>query len=222
MGSLSSIAHIGNEETTMPGLSLGLWVCYLLVSLGLRVLIQLRITGKSGFVLHRSGAGRLQLFASALFVASLLAGFASPMLALALPEHPWLRAWPMPAPLAVLGALLYVAGVSLAFTAQLTMNRSWRIGVDVRERTELVTHGAFRIVRNPVFSALLLTSIALALLCSTVIAWSACVVQLVALEIQVRSVEEPYLASVHGDTYREYLTRVGRFFPGIGRRGKRD
>lgn len=202
----------------MPRLTIVLWVCYLAASLGLRVLIQLRTTGRTGFVLHRRGSSALQLFASALFVSSLLAGFASPILALSLPEQSWFRVSPLPVPLTVLAVLLYLAAVSIAFTAQLTMGRSWRIGVDGDERTELVTNGAFRYVRNPVFSALLLTSVALALLCSTAVAWVACAVQLMALEIQVRSVEEPYLARVHGDAYREYLARVGRFVPGIGLR----
>jgi protein-S-isoprenylcysteine O-methyltransferase Ste14 len=38
-----------------------------------------------------------------------------------------------------------------------------------------------------------------------------------ALEIQVRLVEEPYLLRTHGDAYREYAARVGRFVPGLGR-----
>jgi len=38
-----------------------------------------------------------------------------------------------------------------------------------------------------------------------------------ALELQVRLVEEPYLLSVHGHAYADYATRVGRFFPGVGR-----
>jgi len=106
----------------------------------------------------------------------------------------------------------------LAFTSQLTLGRSWRIGVDDRERTELVTRGAFRLVRNPVYSAIQLTTIGLAMLCSTPLAWFACVVQLFALEMQVRAVEEPYLARVHGDAYRAYVARVGRFVPLIGLR----
>jgi protein-S-isoprenylcysteine O-methyltransferase Ste14 len=36
------------------------------------------------------------------------------------------------------------------------------------------------------------------------------------IELQVRVVEEPYLLTVHGDTYRGYLTHVGRFAPGVG------
>jgi len=38
-----------------------------------------------------------------------------------------------------------------------------------------------------------------------------------AQQIQVRLVEEPYLRRVHGDAYRRYATRTGRFLPWIGR-----
>ncbi len=40
---------------------------------------------------------------------------------------------------------------------------------------------------------------------------------LIALEIQVRLVEEPYLQRVHGEAYRRYAARTGRFMPWIGR-----
>ena len=40
---------------------------------------------------------------------------------------------------------------------------------------------------------------------------------MIALEIQVRLVEEPYLLRQHGDAYRNYAARVGRFVPGLGR-----
>jgi len=39
---------------------------------------------------------------------------------------------------------------------------------------------------------------------------------LAAIEVSVRTVEEPYLLGVHGDAYRDYSARVGRFVPGIG------
>jgi len=110
----------------------------------------------------------------------------------------------------------YVAGVSSAFLSQLTLGRSWRVGVDASERTELVTRGAYSVVRNPIFSALFLTSTGLALLCSTPLAWLALAVQLLALELQVRGVEEPYLARTHGGAYLDYGGRVGRFVPGMG------
>jgi uncharacterized membrane protein len=72
----------------MPRLTIGLWLAYVAISLGMRLVIQLRMTGQSGFVLHRHPSSPLQLFASALFVASLLAGLISPVLAVSFPGHP--------------------------------------------------------------------------------------------------------------------------------------
>jgi protein-S-isoprenylcysteine O-methyltransferase Ste14 len=43
------------------------------------------------------------------------------------------------------------------------------------------------------------------------------VLVLTSLEIQVRRVEEPYLLRVHGDAYRAYAARTGRFVPFLGR-----
>jgi hypothetical protein len=38
-----------------------------------------------------------------------------------------------------------------------------------------------------------------------------------ALELQVRRVDEPDLATVHGQPYLDDRARVGRFGPGVGR-----
>ncbi len=40
---------------------------------------------------------------------------------------------------------------------------------------------------------------------------------LAALELQVRAVEEPHLQAEHGERYRAYAARAGRFVPGVGR-----
>jgi protein-S-isoprenylcysteine O-methyltransferase Ste14 len=39
----------------------------------------------------------------------------------------------------------------------------------------------------------------------------------VAGELQVRLIEEPYLLATHGGTYQRYAATTGRFVPGIGR-----
>jgi protein-S-isoprenylcysteine O-methyltransferase Ste14 len=72
-------------------------------------------------------------------------------------------------------------------------------------------------VRNPIFSAMLPTSLGLTLVVPNVVAILGFASLLIALEIQVRLVEEPYLRNVHGQAYRDYTARVGRFFPGVGR-----
>jgi protein-S-isoprenylcysteine O-methyltransferase Ste14 len=57
----------------------------------------------------------------------------------------------------------------------------------------------------------------LALLVPNVLAAVTVVLVLTSLEIQVRRVEEPYLLRVHGDAYRAYAKRTGRFVPFLGR-----
>jgi protein-S-isoprenylcysteine O-methyltransferase Ste14 len=37
------------------------------------------------------------------------------------------------------------------------------------------------------------------------------------VQLQVRRIEEPYLMGAHGEDYRAYAARVGRFLPGVGR-----
>ena len=54
----------------------------------------------------------------------------------------------------------------------------------------------------------------LALVVPNVVAALALAVLLIALELQVRWVEEPYLARAHGPSYRAYAARTGRFVPG--------
>ena len=72
-------------------------------------------------------------------------------------------------------------------------------------------------MRNPIYSAMLPTALGLVLLVPSWVAILGLVGLAVALELQVRVVEEPYLLRVHGDAYRRYAHRVGRFGPGVGR-----
>lgn len=96
---------------------------------------------------------------------------------------------------------------------------SGRPGVLATERTRLVVRGPFAVVRNPIFTCMLLTAFGLAVLLPNVLAWAALACLFVAVELQVRLVEEPHLARLHGQAYRDYSARVGRFVPGLGTRG---
>ena len=88
------------------------------------------------------------------------------------------------------------------------MGTSWRIGVDASERTDLVTTGPFALARNPIFAAMLPTSLGLALLVPNVVALIGFAALVVALELQARAVEEPYLLRVHGDDVRGVRARA--------------
>jgi protein-S-isoprenylcysteine O-methyltransferase Ste14 len=198
----------------MTILALVLYAIYLALAFGLRTVIQLRRTGKSGF--HGLGGRPLspEWLAGVGFALALILGVAAPVLALADVVEPIdvLNARAMHA----VGAVLAIAGIAATLYAQVAMGTSWRIGVDHTERTELVTTGPFALVRNPIFSAMLPTALGLTLLVPSVVAIVGLVGLFVALELQVRVVEEPYLRATHGQAYTGYAARVGRFAPGVG------
>jgi protein-S-isoprenylcysteine O-methyltransferase Ste14 len=116
-----------------------------------------------------------------------------------------------------LGAVLAALGIAITVVAQFAMGDAWRIGVDPSERTELVTHGPFALVRNPIYTAMIPAFAGIALLAPNAVTIAGAILLVVALELQTRLVEEPYLARVHGERYAAYAVRAGRFLPGIGR-----
>jgi len=113
--------------------------------------------------------------------------------------------------------LIALVGMAATVTAQVAMGTSWRVGVDPAERTGLVTDGAFTWVRNPVFTAMIVTAAGLTLMAPNVVSVAGLIALLVAIQLQVRIVEEPYLLEVHTAAYKSYAAQVGRFVPGIGR-----
>jgi protein-S-isoprenylcysteine O-methyltransferase Ste14 len=199
----------------MASLALGSYVLYMALAFGLRTVIQLRRTGSSGFEGISGRPGSAEWLAGVLFVVAIAVGFAAPLLALTDVVEP-IGALDTTA-VHVAGAVLFVVGLLATLAAQVSMGESWRIGVDESTTTEMVTGGAFAIVRNPIFAAMLPASTGLALMVPSVVALGGLVALVVALELQVRVVEEPYLRRVHGSAYARYAARVGRFLPGIGR-----
>lgn len=199
----------------MAELALALYVLYLALAFGLRTWLQVRRTGSTGFVGLRGRPLSVEWLGGVLFAAALLLGFAAPVLDLAGAVDP-IAALDGGAG-HVAGAILAVAGVAATLVAQVAMGASWRIGVDPDERTELVMSGPFAIVRNPIFAAMLPTSLGLVLLVPSAVALVGLAALAVALEVQTRAVEEPYLLATHGEAYRAYAARVGRFVPGLGR-----
>lgn len=199
----------------MAEAALALYALYMALAFGLRTLLHWRATGSSGFHGVSGTPGSAEWFAGLLFVVATALGLAAPVLAL-LDAVPPIAAFDVGA-VNWTGLVLALAGVALTLYAQVAMGDSWRIGVDPQERTELVTSGPFALVRNPIFSAMIPTGLGLALMVPSVVALVGFAALVVALELQVRLVEEPYLLEQHGEAYRAYARRTGRFVPGVGR-----
>ncbi|HEX2162062.1 MAG TPA: isoprenylcysteine carboxylmethyltransferase family protein [Thermoleophilaceae bacterium] len=201
----------------MAALALGAYALYMALAFGLRTAVQLRRTGASGFEGVSGRPGSAEWWAGVLFAVAIAVGVTAPLLALLGIVEP-VRAFDVTAVHAV-GVVLFGAGLAGTLAAQVAMGDSWRIGVDDSTVTELVVDGPFAVVRNPIFAAMLPACTGLALMVPSVVSFVGLAALVIALQLQVRVVEEPYLLRAHGSRYREYAARVGRFLPGIGRLG---
>jgi protein-S-isoprenylcysteine O-methyltransferase Ste14 len=201
-------------DTTMAYVALGLLTLYSLLAFGLRTWLQLRRTGDSGFRGISGRPGTAEWWAGVMFIVALVAGVAGPVTALV--GHDPIRALVAPW-IQTTGIVAAMAGIFATVLIQLSMGTNWRIGVDEAERTELVTSGPFALARNPIFTAMAITGAGLALIVPNFVALTGVVLLLVALQLQARVVEEPYLLRAHGATYAAYGARTGRFVPWIGR-----
>jgi len=194
--------------------ALVLFGIYLGVGFGLRTYIQVRRTGDSGFRGISGSFGTAEWWAGALFVVALAAGVLGPISA-SLGVEP-LDALSAPV-IQWTGVVVTLVEIVATFVTQLEMGTSWRIGVDETEHTDLVTTGPFALVRNPIFSAMAATGAGLAFMVPNVVSLLGLLLLMVALELQVRVVEEPFLRRLHGTDYESYAARVGRFLPSLGR-----
>ena len=195
----------------MTGVALALYVVALVVLFGVRSWVQRRRTGSAGFHGVSGTPADAGWWGGVLFVVAIVLGLAGPLLAVAdvVPTDP-------PVVVRVAGLVLALAGFAATLAAQTGMGESWRIGVDPGERTELVTTGVFTHVRNPIFTAMVVAQLGVVLMVPTWVCVLALVALVVAVQLQVRAVEEPYLLAAHGEDYAAYAAATGRFVPRIG------
>jgi protein-S-isoprenylcysteine O-methyltransferase Ste14 len=198
----------------LAGWAVGLLVVYLAFAFGVRVVVALRTTGRTG-IAGLGGAPPLELLGGGLFVTALAMGVANPILVLNDVLEP-IEDLDVGA-LHAIGFICCAIGIAGTFLAQMAMGASWRIGVDESERTELVTGGVFALCRNPIYTFMVIAWIGFALLVPTWLSLASIPAAIIAFEVQVRLVEEPHLLRAHGEPYRAWASRVGRFLPGLGR-----
>ncbi|MEU8248588.1 isoprenylcysteine carboxylmethyltransferase family protein [Nonomuraea sp. NPDC048916] len=193
--------------------ALALFIAFLLLVGGARTWIQVRRTGNTGDRRRVARQDSRQRWIDGLgTMGALSLGVVSPVAAL-LGLEPVVDS----SPLEISGLVLAILGMVASFAAQLAMGDSWRVGVDPGERTTLVTSGPFGLVRNPILTAVLITCTGLTFMVPNMVGLAGLVAAVVANQLLVRLVEEPYLLRVHGEDYLRYAAAVGRFVPGIGR-----
>lgn len=201
-------------EGSAAVVALTLFAVFAALGFGWRSWVQYRATGTTGFRGVSGHIGSLEWMAGIGFIVALIAAVTAPVLQLVgavAPVdvlHTPLLQWA--------GVAIASAGIAATVYAQLDMGESWRIGVDPAETTALVRSGVFGLVRNPIFTAMTIFGFGIVLVTPNIVALAGFLLLVTTIELQVRVVEEPYLAATHGDAYRGYLASVGRFVPGVG------
>ena len=119
-------------------------------------------------------------------------------------------------PLSLLaGAVCLAVGLWLFARAHADLGTNWSITLEVREEHQLVTHGIYRAVRHPMYSALLLYSIGQALVVPNWIAGPSYGVAMALLFAFRLGPEERMMLEAFGKDYEAYLERTKRLVPGI-------
>ena len=125
-----------------------------------------------------------------------------------------------PIAVAAAGWALMALALVVLMTAQAQMGAAWRVGIDTHA-TPLVTHGLYRLVRNPIYSAMALVLAGAVLVAPSLATLAAFAGVMLALAMQTR-LEERHLIGLHGARYLGYAARVGRFVPGVGKLHRSD
>jgi protein-S-isoprenylcysteine O-methyltransferase Ste14 len=199
----------------MSVVALAVWVAWVLVAVCLRIWHQRRHTGDSGLRLGDVKRGSAEWWAAVLFF---LGVPANPAAAIAGIAGLGPLRFPGETGVGVAGVAIAAIGLVLTSVSQVSMGETWRVGVDQAQHGRLVTDGPFRLVRNPIYSAMALTGLGVVLIVPNLICLAQVVAFVVGLQIQVRGVEEPYLRRIHGTAFAQYSASAGRFIPGVGRR----
>lgn len=112
------------------------------------------------------------------------------------------------------GFIAGLFGLSFCLYAQIKMGKSWRVGIDEKVKTELITTGLYKLIRNPTYLGLFILNAGIWLIWPTFTVFILNLLFVIFLEIQVRC-EEDFLILIHGNKYLEYKQRTKRYIPFI-------
>ena len=109
-----------------------------------------------------------------------------------------------------IGWSLLIISLVWVWVSQSQMAVSWRIGIDQKNKSELVTKGLFSISRNPIFFGIMIANVGLFLVIPN--AFTLLIISLSTLSIntQIR-LEEEFLKGEFGEKYIKYCKKVRRW-----------
>ena len=119
------------------------------------------------------------------------------------PEREWI---------AMLGALLTLAGVAFAIWARRHIGRNWSGQVTIRKEHELIRTGPYAHIRHPIYTGILVAVAGTALAIGEYRAIVAFAVIAIGFVVKARR-EEAFLATQFGPAFDEHRRQTGFFLP---------
>lgn len=110
------------------------------------------------------------------------------------------------------GALLGVSGLIGTWWCHQAMGHHWNMWIDLEKRSPIVDQGPYRWIRHPIYTFQIIISVGVWLLVPTPFLGGIVLLHFVCIWVK-SSGEETHLLEVHGEAYRDYQSRTGRFFP---------
>lgn len=142
-------------------------------------------------------------------------GFFVPVLWVFLPQFFEFAEYPLHPVVFGAGVLAYAIGLWLFFLSHKHLGTNWSITLEVRESHRLVTHGVYQDVRHPMYSALLLFSLAQALVLPNWLAGPSYVVAMGLLFAFRVGPEERLMREAFGAEYDAYAAKTKRLIPHV-------
>jgi len=103
-----------------------------------------------------------------------------------------------------------IISLIVVWFAQSQMANSWRIGIDKKNKTKLVTKGLFSISRNPIFLGIMLANIGLFLIIPNAFTLLIISLSTISINTQIR-LEEDFLKLEFSNDYLKYSKKVRRW-----------
>jgi protein-S-isoprenylcysteine O-methyltransferase Ste14 len=114
--------------------------------------------------------------------------------------------------IALPAALLVVLCLCASWICWKRMGKSWRMGINPGERTQLIVSGPYAYVRHPIYALSTLMMLASMAAVPAPLLILAGLIHITLLQWESRR-EERYLIDLHGEVYSGYRRQVGRFIP---------
>jgi len=111
-----------------------------------------------------------------------------------------------------LAVTILAAGLSATLLCWKRMGKSWRMGINPNEKTQLIVSGPYAYIRHPIYSIQSFMLLASMALLPSPLMLVACLLMLTFLQWEAHR-EEKYLVIHHGAGYLDYCRQTGGFLP---------